>query len=144
VGASLPFDEVIALAASEPRRAHAAASPDVPGQIVRAIAMHWRQGVGEARVHLHPEHLGEVTVALRVEQGSVVAHVRAESAAAVELIRTRQQELHSALEEQGLNLDRLVIDLDTDERRERPAYRQPDPPRPGRRGAGTATFEVIV
>lgn len=118
-------------------------APDVPSQVVKAIALQWRQGVGEARIQLRPEHLGELSLSLRVEQGAVVATVRAESPAALEMIRARQADLQAALESHGLHLDDLVVTLDPDDRRDRPAYRPPEPPR-GRRRADGPRFEVLA
>jgi flagellar hook-length control protein FliK len=139
------FDSLLTAAASSPATSAPAEVPDVPSQVVRAVAMQWKQGVGEARLQLRPEHLGEVTVTLRVEQGSVLATVRAESQAAIDLIRGRQLELQSALAAQGLDLDHLVIDLDPDQRRERPSDQRPAQPQPSRRqAAGGPSFEVVV
>jgi flagellar hook-length control protein FliK len=143
-GAQGAFDALVSPAAAPPAPV-APDVPDVPSQIVKAVAMQWKQGVGEARLQLRPEHLGEVTVSLRVEQGSVLATVRAESQAAIDLIRGRQLELQAALAGQGLDLDHLVIDLDPDQRRERPGDQRPEQPRPNRRrAAGGPTFEVVV
>jgi flagellar hook-length control protein FliK len=105
-----------------------AAEPiDVPSQIVRSAQLQWRDGVGEAKLKLTPENLGEVTISLRVEQGSVFATVRAESAAAMQAIQARQQELQSALEAQGLHLDHLILSTDPDRQRDQqqPQHRAP-------------------
>ena len=96
----------------------AAESLDVPSQIVRSAHMQWRDGVGEATLRLTPENLGEVTISLRVEQGSVFATIRAESAAAMQAIQARQQELQTALEAQGLHLDHLILSTDPDRSRD--------------------------
>ena len=46
--------------------------------IVRAVRMHWTADGGEARLRLDPEHLfGQVTLTVRVERGSVTAHIQA-------------------------------------------------------------------
>jgi hypothetical protein len=98
---------------------------DVASQIVRAAHLQWRDGVGEARLRLNPEHLGEVTITLRVEQGAVFASIRAESQATLQAIQARQQELQAALEAQGLHLDHFVTSADADEqRRQQAQYRQ--------------------
>ena len=102
VASGLPFSlDLLAALRSRRRRAPPAPSalhrpadaPDVPTQIVRAAHLQWRDGVGEARLRLNPEHLGEVTISLRVEQGAVFATIRAESPAALHSIQARQQEL---------------------------------------------------
>lgn len=99
-------------------------APDLPQQVVRAVHMQWRQGIGEARLQLHPQHLGHLTVLLRVEGGTVTAVLRTESRLALERIEANQQELRAALEQQGLRLDRLVVAVDPDAR----GRRQPSAP----------------
>lgn len=133
-----------ASAAGESAAVRAPEVPDVSAQIVQAMRLQWRAGVGEARVQLRPEHLGTVTVSLRVEQGHVVATVRADSAAALEMVRARQHDLQASLASQGLSLDELIVTLDPDERREKPAPRQSEPARPARRQESEARFEVVV
>ncbi len=121
----------------------AAGDVEMARQVVRAISLAWRDEVGEARLHLTPEHLGEVTVSLRVERGVVSAVLQADTAAARDWIRQHESELRAGLEGQGLQLDSLVV---TDEggRRDRqepqPRSRRPVPRRPG----NGPTFEVNV
>jgi flagellar hook-length control protein FliK len=120
--------------------------PDLPQQLVRAAHLQWRDGVGEARLRLNPEHLGEVTISLRVEQGAVLASVKAESASTLQLIQLRQQELQSGLETRGLHLDHLVLMTNADERRQRREYQPPRSPRPNRRNRDedSPRFEVLA
>jgi len=111
--------------------------------VIRAIQLQWRQGVGEARVQLQPEHLGHVTVSLRVDHGTVTALVRAESPLAQERIQAHQHELRSALEAQGLRLGTIVVAVDPDQRRQQPS---PEPSRrvarAPRRRDEAARFEI--
>lgn len=134
----------VSAASSVQQTVPTASPPDVQAQVVKAIQLQWRGGVGEARVQLEPEHLGSITVSLRVEQGGVVASVRVASAATLDMIQLRQQDLRSALEAQGLQLDELQISLDPDDRRERPAQRQPESAPPPRRRDRAARFEIVV
>jgi flagellar hook-length control protein FliK len=115
-------------------------------QIVRAVRLQWRDGVGEARLTLQPEHLGQVVISLRVEQGAVSAVLRAENAAAADWIRLHQTDLKASLAQQGLGLDSLEVTVDPDDRRRQPAHeRQADfVPRPRRRSAPQALFDVRV
>jgi flagellar hook-length control protein FliK len=114
-------------------------------QIVRAARLQWNAGVGEARLRLHPEHLGEVTIALRVEQGNVTATLAAANQTVAEWMRSHRAELQSSLVEQGLTLASLEVVVDPDERR-RPAPRNPlDTTTPRRRRAGNQpTFDLHV
>jgi flagellar hook-length control protein FliK len=105
-------------------------------------------GASEARLQLDPEHLGPVALTVRVEQGTVSAHFRAETPAAQRWIETHQQELRAGLREQGLEVRDLVVTTDPDGRRDR---RQDAPParpaRPRRNAANEADlprFEVLV
>ena len=160
VSSGLPFsfDLQTALRAAEPAAQAAATVPvvphqrtdtqDVPAQIVRAAHLQWRDGVGEARLRLNPEHLGEVTISLRVEQGSVFASVRAESPAALQAIQSRQQELQAALEAQGLHLDHFVTSADPDEQRQHQSQYRPPKQTQARSlptdETETPRFEVLV
>ena len=103
-------------------------------------------GAHEARLTLEPEHLGHVALTVRVEQGSVSAHFRAETPAAQRWIETHQQELRAGLREQGLEVKEVVVTTDPDGRRERHQDAQPArPPRTRRpQGADAPRFEVVV
>jgi hypothetical protein len=103
-------------------------------------------GASEARLVLEPEHLGPVALTVRVEQGSVSAHFRAETPAAHRWIETHQQELRSGLREQGLEVKELVVTTDPDGRRERRQDAQPARPVRSRRvpTADGPRFEVLV
>jgi chemotaxis protein MotD len=92
--------------------AAAAASPtpeagelaDVVPQIVRSIHLQSVGEVGHARVQLRPEHLGEVIIELRVEQGDVIASLQADRPEVRAWIETQAGELREALGAQGLEL----------------------------------------
>jgi flagellar hook-length control protein FliK len=103
-------------------------------------------GVHEARLNLEPEHLGPVALTVRVEQGSVSAHFRAETPAAQRWIETHQQELRAGLREQGLEVKDVVVTTDPDGRRDRQQHAQPArPSRPRRpQDADAPRFEVLV
>jgi flagellar hook-length control protein FliK len=125
----------------------ASLDPDVRNlqSMVRTVRLFTAgSGATEARLVLEPEHLGPVALTVRVEQGSVSAHFRAETPAAHRWIETHQQELRAGLREQGLEVKELVVSTDPDGRRER---RQDTPakPRPRRsQNADSPRFEVLV
>jgi flagellar hook-length control protein FliK len=85
------------------------AAPQLAPQVVKAVSLAWTNQVGEAQLRLTPEHLGQVTVSLRVEAGAVSAVLQADTAAAREWIRSHESELRQGLESQGLHLDSLVV-----------------------------------
>jgi flagellar hook-length control protein FliK len=104
-------------------------------------------GVSEARLQLEPDHLGPVSLTVRMEQGTVSAHFRTETPAAQRWIETHQNELRSGLREQGLEVKDLVVTTDPDGRRERRQEAPPARPTRTRRSAPDADaprFEVLV
>jgi flagellar hook-length control protein FliK len=115
--------------------------------IVRAVRMQWTAAGGEATLRLEPEHLGQVTLTVRVERGSVTAHIQAETAEASHWIETHQQDLRNSLREQGLEVKDVVVTTNPDGRREQqertPQQRRS---RPARRDTSETapTFEVVV
>ena len=88
-----------------------------------------------------------MALTVRVEQGSVSAHFRAETPAAQRWIETHQQELRAGLREQGLEVKDVVVTTDPDGRRDR---QQDAPARasaaraPGAGAADAPRFEVLV
>jgi hypothetical protein len=117
---------------------------ELPDQLIRAIRMQWRNGVGEAKLRLTPEHLGEVMVSLQVRQGAVSAVLRADTDLVRDWIRTHQNELRSLLESQGLRLESLVVEEDghSDSRPDQQFARDRRPT--ARPTSGEARFEVRV
>ena len=117
---------------------------EVAQQLIRTIRLHWQNGGGEARLRLHPQHLGEVTVAVQVRHGVVAAVLSAESEVVRGWIRAHQEELKAALAAQGLHLGKLVVE--DEPRRGRSPWQEPEPPqrRAPRRQSHAARFEVHV
>ena len=106
--------------------------------------MQFLRGGGDAIVQLRPEHLGQVTVSLRVEQGNVAARITAADPVVAEWLEAHQDSLRDGLQANGLTLDRLSIDRDgrSPDRRER---RQPPPRQRFRQAAETqSTFELTI
>jgi hypothetical protein len=113
----------------------------VERQLVRTISLAWRNDQGEAHVRLSPEHLGEVTVSLKVERGAVSAVLQAETAAAREWISAHEDDLRQGLASCGLDLESLVVTWEGAGSRgqdQPPARRRPAPPPP----SGAPVFQV--
>jgi hypothetical protein len=114
-------------------------------RLVQALRISGRGGAWEATVRLEPEHLGPVTIAIRVQGGSVSATVDAEAAPVRLWLEAQRDEIRARLGDHGLELERFdVLDdrgrsADQERRAPRDAYR-----RAPRRLASTATFEVTV
>jgi flagellar hook-length control protein FliK len=115
----------------------AAAGEQVLQQLVSSIKMQWKDGIGEAKLHLRPEALGAVSVTLRVEAGAVTAVVRAESAQVQEWVVQHQQTLRQQMEAAGLRLDELVVSPDGQRQHAREES-SPDPQQRRSRGHGRA------
>ena len=137
--------EAVVPAGSLPDGTHAATG-DVPTQIVRAMHMQWRDGVGEARLTLTPESLGEVTITMKVDRGVVTATVKADNPVTMEWIRSHQHELRDALDAQGLRLDQFEVSVDPDDRRQRDEAPKEQAPRRPRQApsADAPRFELVV
>jgi flagellar hook-length control protein FliK len=113
-------------------------------RLIQAMRVQVASGsLSEATVQLRPEHLGEVTVSVRVDHGSVSAVVHAETADVRDWLRSREDSLRSGLADHGLQLDRLVVQRDRPHDRQ-PQQQQPRPPRTVRRGTATPRFDVTV
>ena len=121
-------------------------------QIVQAIKIQWQGGIGEARIKLNPEYLGELTIAIRVERGGMVsASLESGSSSVRQWLQGNESSLRQGLAEQGLHLDRLQVSeqsprvtWDGEKPRE---HEQPSPHRkqsPQRRRPDEPTFEVVV
>ena len=140
------------LAASPSLAAAAAEVPttDTGLQIVQAMRLQWANGVGEARIALEPNHFGEVSVSLRVEQGQVFARVQAELPAVREWLQTNQGWLRQSLADQGLTLGRIEVtepaaESNHDDRRQQPREGKEQPPsRKARQPLPGETFEVVA
>lgn len=108
-------------------RLHAAAlqSPQAPAslpgttaaQIVQTIQLAWTRHGGEARITLDPEQFGDLSVAMRVDRGVVVARVQADTPQVREWLHANLDTLRTGLAEHHLRLDRLEIAA-TDDARE--------------------------
>jgi len=99
---------------------------DLPTQIVQAIRLQWAGGVGDARITLQPEYLGELSIAIRVEHGAVTAALESSVPAVRQWIDAHQPMLRQALAAQGLELERLVT-TETQAAPDRKRQEQPEP-----------------
>jgi flagellar hook-length control protein FliK len=91
-----------------------APAPEVPPQVEQVAHTVIEQvdaGGGEARIHLDPAGLGEVTIHVSTDGDSVRIDVRAERQEAAQLLRDHTQDLSSLLGERGLNLSDVNVGL---------------------------------
>jgi flagellar hook-length control protein FliK len=97
----------------------------IPGEnldeLVQTMRVMVRGNLSEATVRLRPEHLGDVSVSVRVDGKVVTATVIADSAGVREWLQQHEEALRAGLQQQGLTLDRLVVQREArQERREQP------------------------
>jgi flagellar hook-length control protein FliK len=59
---------------------------------------------------LKPEHLGSVQVSLKIENGAITATVQADVASVRQWLESQQDTLRTGLAEQGLRLERFVVE----------------------------------
>ena len=118
--------------------------------LVRAIRIQAADGGGEARIQLRPEHFGEVTISIRVEEGQVLARVQAESSAVREWLQNNQGVLRHQLAEQQLTLDRLEVAEPSESHEPQQHGSEQRPPQDQRRARRPRrddefqTFEVVA
>ena len=119
---------------------------DVTLQIVQSLRMQFRDGIGEAVLTLKPEHLGSVSISLRVENGGIKASVQAEAPAVRQWLESQQDTLRSALAEHGLRLDRFDVEPDARRQASEDAEERAQRKRAARkaRQAEQPIFEVVV
>lgn len=78
--------------------------------LVKNMSITQFNGVSEAKISLVPEHLGQVDVRISVLNGQITAHFIAESAQARDLLELQLPQLRSALQQQGLQVDKLNVE----------------------------------
>jgi flagellar hook-length control protein FliK len=101
-------------AVAAPDAPQAPATADVPPQVehvANTVIERVEAGGGEARIHLDPAGLGEVTIHVHTDGDAVRIDVRAERHEAAQLLRDHTQDLSSLLGERGLNLSDVNVGL---------------------------------
>ena len=120
--------------------------PENVTNIVEAMRVTARNGGWEATVRLRPEHLGEVTIALRVDgSNNVSAVVNAEAAGVRQWLMGQEESVRSGMAEHGLQLQKFEIERDGQRGQQQEPQEQPRR-RPQRRAQGEAAerFEIVV
>jgi flagellar hook-length control protein FliK len=114
-------------------------------QLVQTMRVMSRETVSTATLRLRPEHLGEVTIDVRVDGKSVSAIIHSESASVREWMQGQESTLRNGLSEHGLHLLKLQVERDG-RQEQREGQQQPERRRPRARQHDTAqgTFEITV
>ena len=136
-----------------PEAVDAAVATELPAQVVQSIRMQAIGNGGEAIIRLRPDYLGELVVAVKVENGAVSAALRSDTPAVRRWVESNEATLRQALAEHGLQLDRLTVsdeaptaeggEREHQDQKEHEDESQPQSRRQ-RKAAPDATFEVIV
>jgi flagellar hook-length control protein FliK len=124
---------------------------DVVPQLVRAIRTQFRDGVGEARIRLNPEHLGEVRIDIKIEGDLVSARLQVERPEVRQAIEAESHSLRLHLARQGLTLEDLTVtegsrprdERTSSDERHRGQDRQP-PERRSRRDQPEREFQLTT
>ncbi|EXX92310.1 flagellar hook-length control protein FliK [Paenibacillus darwinianus] len=83
------------------------------GMIVKQFGLTKANGVTEAKLLLTPEHLGQVDVRISLQNGQLTAQFVAENAAAKDMLENQLAQLRSALQSQGLQVEKLEVSYGT-------------------------------
>ena len=86
---------------------------EMTGFVVNKLDIVKLQGISEATISLTPEHLGQVDVKISLHNGQVVAQFVTEHAFAKQSLEQQMMQLRSALESQGLQVDKLEVTQNT-------------------------------
>lgn len=91
-------------ASAELRLATPVTAPEFVPHVGAEIALLARNGVQEARVHLHPQELGPISVQITLEGQAAQVHLAVESAQTRQILETAMPTLAGALRDAGLTL----------------------------------------
>lgn len=102
----------VASAQGSASRGSAVDPQSVIEQVVKSIAIFQPgNGTSQVRLHLQPEHLGDVTLRLTVQGNSVSANVVAQNADVRQVLMANQQQLARTLADAGLTLGGFSVDV---------------------------------
>jgi hypothetical protein len=88
----------------------ARAARPVVFDVLQVLRAHHHQGRSVVRLQLRPADWGRLTVHLQLERQSITVRIATETEAVRDLLQANARLLAEALQEQGLNLQRLQID----------------------------------
>lgn len=112
-------------------------------QVVRGLQLRVAAGGGDMTLTLKPEHLGTVTIEVKVDQQRVVATLTSDTPAVRGWMAAHEQSLKSSLAELGLSLDELVVRED-DHREQQQREQAPQERRRKQQTETERAFEVVV
>ncbi|MHA0855967.1 flagellar hook-length control protein FliK [Paenibacillus sp. CMAA1364] len=84
-------------------------SEEVTKLVVSKLDIVKLNGMTEAKISLYPEHLGQVDIKITVSNGQLIASFMTENAGAKGLLEQQMSQLRTALQSQGLHVERLEV-----------------------------------
>lgn len=81
----------------------------IQGLVVKQFNVSSTNGVSQAQLTLYPEHLGQVNVNISVQNGVLTAQFLTDTVSAKDMLENQMAQLRSALQSQGLQVDKLVV-----------------------------------
>jgi flagellar hook-length control protein FliK len=107
-GAPRSTADPLPAAATTAPASSAPASSSLPGSAIAQVdgSVRWmlQNGSQEAQLQLHPDSLGQITIALRVEGGAVHARLWVSEPGSMQAVQDGRSHLEQSLREQGLQL----------------------------------------
>jgi hypothetical protein len=149
-----PGQATFAAALDQAVPAHAGAPPSfssqvlqhVGPQVIRGLQLQVAAGGGDMTLTLNPEHLGVVTIEVKVDRQRVVATLTSDTPAVRGWMAAHEQDLKAGLADLGLSLDELVVREDGRRDQQQPPNEQAARER-GRKPKADETsqvFEIVV
>lgn len=77
--------------------------------LVKQFKLTGGNGISEANINLHPEHLGEMQIRLSIQNGVLNAQFVTHNEAAKELLETQMAQLKGTLQNQGIQVERVEV-----------------------------------
>jgi len=99
-------------------QAHAPSTSQVPVQqfaeqmgkfLIKQFVLTQGNGASEAKISLHPEHLGQVDIKIMIQNGLLTAKFMTENGAARDLLEAQMSQLRTALQGQGLQVEKMEV-----------------------------------
>ncbi|MFD2333194.1 flagellar hook-length control protein FliK [Cohnella sp. GCM10020058] len=77
--------------------------------LVKQFKLTGGNGISEANINLHPEHLGEVQIRLTMQNGILNAQFVTHNEAAKEMLENQMAQLRGSLQNQGIQIERVEV-----------------------------------
>lgn len=92
--------------------------PNLPahlaGQVEQGLLTAMRDGATRLDLQLHPAELGTISITLVARNGELTAQIRSEKTETAEMIQRQLDTVRVSLEEQGIKVDKLEVQLQED------------------------------